>query len=127
MKRFLLTISIIVSLFSLSLKVKAQGNQIVSSGAPITAVNFPGSGCTYNWVNDTPGIGLAASGTGNIASFTAINTGSSPVTATITATPTSVGFAYIANAGSNDVSVINTATNTVTATIPVGTGPWRHL
>ncbi|MEO8771567.1 MAG: PKD domain-containing protein [Ferruginibacter sp.] len=39
---------------------------------------------TFNWTNDQPGIGLAASGTGNIASFTAINSSAFPVTATIT-------------------------------------------
>ena len=42
---------------------------------------------TFNWINNTPSIGLAASGSGNIPSFTAINTGSSPIVATITVTP----------------------------------------
>lgn len=41
----------------------------------------------FNWTNDTPSIGLSASGTGNIPSFTAVNTGSTPVVATITVTP----------------------------------------
>lgn len=45
------------------------------------------SGVTYSWTNNTPSIGLAASGTGNIAAFTATNSGNSPVTATITVTP----------------------------------------
>ena len=43
---------------------------------------------TYNWTNSVPGIGLAASGTGNIASFTATNPGTAPVVATIIVTPT---------------------------------------
>ncbi|MBK7175247.1 MAG: PKD domain-containing protein [Bacteroidales bacterium] len=43
---------------------------------------------TYNWTNDLTSIGLAASGTGDIAAFTAINTGTAPVIATITVTPT---------------------------------------
>lgn len=42
----------------------------------------------FNWTNDTPSIGLAASGTGNIPSFAAVNTGSTPMVATITVTPT---------------------------------------
>ena len=42
---------------------------------------------TYNWTNDTPSIGLAASGSGNIPSFTGANTGSTPIVATITVTP----------------------------------------
>jgi YVTN family beta-propeller protein len=123
MKRFLLIVSIITSLFFLSLKARAQGNQNISSGAATTAVNFTGTGCVYNWVNDTPGIGLAASGTGNIASFTAVNNGSGPVMATITATPAPTGYAYISNTYSNSVSVISVATNQIVATIPVGSEP----
>ena len=43
---------------------------------------------TYAWTNDTPGIGLAASGDGDIDAFVAVNAGTSPVTATITVVPT---------------------------------------
>ena len=43
---------------------------------------------TYNWTNDNTSIGLAANGNGDINSFTAINTGTNPVSATITVTPT---------------------------------------
>ena len=42
---------------------------------------------TYTWTNDQISIGLAASGTGDIASFTATNTGTAPVVATIVVTP----------------------------------------
>ncbi|MBK7432618.1 MAG: hypothetical protein IPI66_01165 [Chitinophagaceae bacterium] len=42
----------------------------------------------YNWTNNNTTIGLAASGTNNIAPFTAINTGTAPVVATITVTAT---------------------------------------
>ena len=42
---------------------------------------------TYTWTNDDTSIGLAASGTGDIASFTATNTGTAPVIATIVVTP----------------------------------------
>jgi hypothetical protein len=41
----------------------------------------------FNWTNDTPSIGLSASGTGSIPSFSATNTGSTPIVATITVTP----------------------------------------
>jgi len=105
-------------------RAKAQSNQTVANGSVTTAVNFPGTGCVYSWVNDTPGIGLAASGAGtNIASFVAVNKGNSPVTATITVAPIFTGYAYITNYGSNSVSVINTATNADVATIPVGSLP----
>lgn len=48
---------------------------------------------TFNWTNDTPSIGLSASGTGSIPSFNAVNTGSTPVVATITITPMIEGCA----------------------------------
>src|SRR4030095_13958643 len=63
--------------------------QTVSS---ITLTGTPASGVTYSWANNNPSIGLAASGTNTIPSFTATNASSSPITATITITPS-----YIAN------------------------------
>jgi hypothetical protein len=70
----------------------------VCNGASVGPFNFtgtpvlvPGGGSTapteYNWTNDNPSIGLAASGTGNIPSFTTINNGVAPVTANVTVTP----------------------------------------
>jgi len=100
------------------------GNQSLNAGSVTAGINFTGTGNTFDWTNDTPSIGLAASGTGNIGSFTAVNAGSTPVTATITVTPKNSGYAYIANGGSNTVSVINTGTNQVVATIPVGNSPY---
>ena len=101
-------------------------NQIVCNGIATTAVAFTGgtSGTKYSWTNDNTSIGLAAKGSGNIASFTAPNTGNTPLAATITVTPSSGGyFAYIPNRSSGNVSVINTKTNEVVTTIPVGTDP----
>ncbi len=122
MKRTLLVISITASLFFLSATAKAQTDTVANGGAT-KAINFPETGCTYNWVNNTPGIGLPASGTGNIASFIAVNMGSSPVTATITATPQGSGSAYITEYYSGTVLVINTTTNKVITTIKVGNEP----
>lgn len=64
-------------------------NQTVCNTAPTAPVVFSGPvpGTVYNWINNTPSIGLAASGAGNIASFNAINLTNAPVTATITVTP----------------------------------------
>jgi len=124
MKRYLLFISILVSLFFVLPKAKAQGNQKISNGAQSTAVNFTGPGCTYSWTNDKPGIGLPASGIGNIASFTGVNTGTTPITATIIATPAPTGYAYISNNASNSVSVINTISNTVVTAVTVGQAPF---
>ncbi|MBL0202416.1 MAG: M36 family metallopeptidase [Chitinophagaceae bacterium] len=84
MRRFSLIIS------SATPTVNPVANQTVCAGSPTTAVNFTGTpaGATYNWTNSNTAIGLAASGTGNIASFTATNATAAPIVATITVTPT---------------------------------------
>ena len=113
MKKYLLKLSFIISFLLLFGTGKAQ-NQTVASGAATTAINFPANNCGYIWTNDHPEIGLAPSGNGNIESFTAVNTGTLPVTATITVTPVNpAAYAYITNASSNDVSVIDTKTRQV--------------
>ena len=58
-------------------------NTVVSVG--FTTVNTGGT-TLYNWTNNNTGIGLPASGNGDI-SFTAVNTTTSPLTGTITVTP----------------------------------------
>ncbi|MDB5109947.1 MAG: hypothetical protein JWR67_1061, partial [Mucilaginibacter sp.] len=60
MEKVLLFISIVTCFFFLSPNAFAQNNQIVTNGTATNTVTFPGSGCIYNWVNDNPGIGLAA-------------------------------------------------------------------
>lgn len=64
-------------------------DQVLCANLATTAVNFTGSaaGATYNWTNNNTSIGLAANGTGNIASFTALNIGASSEVATIVVTP----------------------------------------
>jgi gliding motility-associated-like protein len=64
---------------------------VVCNGSPTTPVNFVGTGTSYIWTNSNPLIGLGANGTGNITSFNAVNTGTTPIVATITVTPTFVG------------------------------------
>jgi len=123
MRRFLLFAIKVIILFSLPYSAAAQTSQTVDNGSPTAPINFPGTGCVYKWVNDTPGIGLAASGSGNIPSFIAINKGTTPITATITATPVQTGFVYITNENDDTVSVIDTATHALVATIPVGSKP----
>ncbi len=99
-------------------------NQVLLSGNLTQPVNFSGTGNTYTWVNDTPSIGLAASGNGDIAPFTAVNNGANPVTATISVTAVAAGFAYIPNSGDGTVSVVNTTTDKIVATIAVGSRPY---
>ncbi len=104
--------------------VDPVANQIVQNGAPTAAVNFTGSGNTFTWTNSTPGIGLAADGTGNIPSFTAINTGTMPIVATISVTDKNAGFAYVGQTTANNVTVINTSTQTIVGSIVVGNDPY---
>ena len=74
-----------------SAKVAAVTNKTICNGVVLAAINFStpniSGTTTYTWINDTPSIGLAASGTGNISAFSAINTGTSPIIATIQVTP----------------------------------------
>jgi gliding motility-associated-like protein len=100
---------------------QAQSNQTVKNGENTTAVTFT-SGCAYTWTNSNPSIGLAASGTGDIAAFKAINNTNSAITATITATPVTPALAYIACYGTiagGYIEVINTSTDTKVRTIPI--------
>ena len=64
-------------------------NQLLCNGSSSAAVSFTGnvSGTSFNWTNNNTAIGLGAGGSGDIAAFTAINTISVPITATITVTP----------------------------------------
>lgn len=74
------------------LVVNDPADQTICAGSATTAVNFTGTaGAVYNWTNSNPSIGLAASGTGNIPSFTPTFSGTSPLTATITVTPSFPG------------------------------------
>ncbi len=70
--------------------VVQPGDQALCANSNTAAINFSGAvaGATYNWVNNNPAIGLAASGSGNIPSFTATANGGTTTTATITVTPT---------------------------------------
>jgi gliding motility-associated-like protein len=67
--------------------VATPQNRVVCNGLQTTQVNFVGTGTSYSWTNNNPSIGLAASGTGLISPFTAINNTNSPLVATITVTP----------------------------------------
>ncbi len=107
--------------------VNTVANQTVISGNLTTAINFTGTSPAYKWTSNNPDIGIGASGSGNIPAFTALNTGTTPITATFTATPVPAGFIFAANGNSNSVSMVNTGNNTVMATIPVGKQPYVTL
>ena len=98
-------------------QVSNTADQVICNGSGTTAVTFStvntGGTATYAWTNDQPSIGLAASGTGNIASFTTVNNGTTPVTATITVTPS------FNNAGVTCSGPVKTFTITVNPTAQV--------
>jgi gliding motility-associated-like protein len=73
--------------------VSVPANSSICNGTSVSATSFtsPVSGASFAWTNSNTGIGLAASGSGNIASFTATNAGANPITATITVTPSANG------------------------------------
>ncbi|RYE19197.1 MAG: PKD domain-containing protein, partial [Sphingobacteriales bacterium] len=60
---------------------------VVNLPAFTNATNL--AGVTYTWTNTNPTINLSSSGNGNITGFTARNSGTIPITATITVTPRS--------------------------------------
>ncbi len=65
--------------------VPANITACIGSPVPVTAFSSNLSGTTFAWTNSNPAIGLtAASGTSNLPAFTATNSGSSPITSTIT-------------------------------------------
>ncbi|MEP7374587.1 MAG: PKD domain-containing protein [Chitinophagaceae bacterium] len=69
--------------------VSAPANQSFCPGSVTSGFTFSTTspGATYKWTNSNTAIGLSASGTGNIAAFTATNNGSAVLVANITVTP----------------------------------------
>ncbi len=100
--------------------VNGVSNQIVCAGSTNSAVAFssPVAGTTYSWTNSNPSIGLAASGTGNVPSFVAVNPSPNAVIATITVTPNTpegcVGQAITYTITENGLSVAPVSINNQT-------------
>jgi len=69
--------------------VNDPSDQSLCAGALSTAVTFVEAvpGTIFRWTNNTPSIGLGGSNVGNIPAFTAVNSSTSPVTATVTVMP----------------------------------------
>jgi len=72
---------------SVSTNINPVSSVSYNSGDVTSPISFSGTASNFSWTNDTPGIGLPASGTGNIPSFTTTNTTGAVLTATITASP----------------------------------------
>lgn len=69
--------------------VTVPANVVVCAGQTVGPFTFSSTlaGTSFTWTNNNTSIGLAANGNGNIGSFTAINNGTAPVTATVTVRP----------------------------------------
>ena len=69
--------------------VSVESDTTVVDGTimPTNVLNGSPAGVNYNWTNSNTGIGLSASGSGNVPSFTATNKGNSNIKGTITITP----------------------------------------
>jgi large repetitive protein len=67
--------------------IRADTTVVDGSVLPGYTFTLLGPGADVNWKNSNTSIGLAASGTGTVPSFTASNMSDAPVTAVVTATP----------------------------------------
>ena len=100
--------------------VDAIGSQVVCNGAIVSGVTFSSSNIggvnTYSWTNNTTSIGLAASGSGNIVSFSGVNIGTAPVTANLIATPFFTNSGVTCSGSTKSFSITVNPTATVNAT-----------
>jgi gliding motility-associated-like protein len=82
-------------IFSLSVAIipiptmDPKSDTSVNDGSFIPTNTFSGTpaNLSFSWTNSNTSIGLSASGTGSVPSFSAINKGSSPAIGTVTVTP----------------------------------------
>ena len=75
-----------------SAQVNQPDNQVYCNGSATPLINFTtlnsGGVSTYDWTINNSNIGLSSTtGTGTIPTFNTINTGTSPIVATVTVTP----------------------------------------
>jgi gliding motility-associated-like protein len=96
-------------------QANVPGSFQVCPGDVVNPSNFTSTpmGGTFAWTNSNPGIGLAASGTGNLPQFNAINNGSTPVTATISVIATASGCPGVASTYTITVNPITTGSTNV--------------
>jgi subtilisin-like proprotein convertase family protein len=127
---FLLFMVVTVKKVNAQCEANPVTNQTVCNNTSTAAINFTGTASTFNWTNNTPSIGLAASGTGNIASFIALNASATAVTATITVTPsngactgTPISFTITVNPS----PIVNITPTVSCGGVPNGSGPCNPL
>lgn len=99
--------------------VAVPANISVVKGITVAATNFVSTptGATFAWTNSNTAIGLVASGSGDIPAFTATNTGTTAIVATITVTPTLNGT--VGTPSSYTITVTPSTPNPSTPTVTV--------
>ena len=100
--------------------VTIPANISIIKGSIVAATNFVSTptGATFAWTNSNPAIGLVASGSGNVPSFTATNAGTTAIIATITVTPTLNGTAGTSSSYTITVNPTAPISGTPTVTVP---------
>lgn len=97
-----------------TLAVSAGATQTVCAGSQVTGITFTPAGTTVNWTNNNANIGIAGSGTGNIAGYAAPAVATQQI-GTIIATPSANGCT--GNSQSFTITINPTPTITGTASI----------
>ena len=99
-------------------QVNSITSQSICNGSGTAAITFSTNNSigvtTYSWTNDQASIGLSASGTGDIASFTAINNGNTVVVATISVIPHLTNGGTTCNGPAQSFSITVNPTPTLT-------------
>jgi len=106
--------------------VKAQKDYTVRNGETVTIDPFPATGCVYKWTNDNPGIGMPASGSGDINAFKAINGGFNVIKAKISVSTVPVpprGYGY----ANRVLSILNLTTAAAEEAVPVPNGVYMGM
>lgn len=98
--------------------VAVPANITVNNNSTVAATSFVSTpaGGTFTWTNSNTSIGLAASGSGNVPSFTTTNTGTTAIIATITVTPTLNGVKGTPSSYTITVNPTQTTSTAITLT-----------
>ncbi|MBD2705246.1 beta-propeller fold lactonase family protein [Spirosoma sp. BT702] len=118
--------------------VNPVSSKTVCVGTVVAPIVFSGNADRYQWINSNTSIGLPASGTGSLNSFTALNNGSTAQTAVITVIPQSApkDLLYISTTGTginpvngqriflDFVRVYDPISGNIITSVPVGRVPF---
>lgn len=99
--------------------VTAPASQVRCFNTLVAATTFTGTGTSYTWTNSDPSIGLGASGTGNIGSFTGLNGTSDIHDAIITVTPVTTATGCAGPVQTFTLTVVPPLTLQINETSPI--------